>query len=262
MKGVALVVAENDLSQGIDSAADDLFTSDDANLDADWFGGYQAPDSPADIIDAEIIDEPAGKHSRIKSERPAPLERSAKTGPPNIDEWMHFFSKVCIRLATDWYLEFAFRGIDEDLLSDREIEKIRLEDEERDRIARPFAEYANKAKFTRKHGRMIIASADSIDAALQLGIWFSRVNRIANKYRGTTNTTKGTTRHPRFKPAAQQHTRAAPIFRPEPRIRPVVPVETESVANVSVGSDQQAASNGHTRVRHEPAGPVFNPGSG
>lgn len=241
------------------SDADALFTSEEVSTDDNSFGWFdgKVPDDPGDIVDAEILDEPAGRHSRkLTSDRPAPLDRGAKSGQPNIDEWQHFFSKVIIRLATDWYIEYAFRGIDEDMLSEREVERVKLADDERERIARPFAEYSNKSKFMRKHGRMIIASADSIDAALQLGMWFSRVNRIASKYRAP-----GTATNRRNKPTA---TRAAPVFRPQPRVyvqpEPVQD-DSEQMPDVSAGPREQAQANGHPR-RPDVLGPVYNPGSG
>jgi hypothetical protein len=223
----------------IASDAESLFSDAEAGKSPfDWFDD---PDSSAvgDIVDAEIVDD--GK-SRLKSDRPEALDRDAKSGIPNIDEWMHFFSNVILRLATDWYIEMAFRGVDEDLLSEREVDKIKLDKSERDRVARPLAEYSNKAKFTRKHGRMIIASADSIDAVLQLGMWFSRVNRIAAKYKGTRNM--------RIRPNV---VRAAPVFRPDP---PVSDFDDRSNEDVSAG--QSAAHGEHWRPNI--AGTVFNPG--
>lgn len=236
---------------GDTSLADDdtqvipLFTAEEVpGNDFDFFGGPSADD----IVDGEVIDEPGSR--RLKSDTPASLDRGAKSGVPNIDEWMHFFSKVVIRLSTDFYIDYAFRDVDEDALSEREIERIRLTDVERDRMARPFAEYSNKSKFMRKHGRMVIASADSIDAVIQMGMWFSRVNRIAAKHRGT-----------RVRRAArQQAARPAPIFRPQPR-QPAQP-EFVDRSDDNVGTGQSAPQPREPGWRPDIAGVVFNPTGG
>jgi hypothetical protein len=99
---------------------------------------------------------------------------------------MDFFSRILIRVACDWYIEWAFRGVDENRLTDREISRIQLSDEERQRIAVPFAELSHKSKFMRKHGRTIVASGGLFDAVIALGTWTSRVNRIARKYKTVT----------------------------------------------------------------------------
>lgn len=127
--------------------------------------------------DLEIAD-PTNRQDRKDNETP-------KAGPPRLDEWQDFFSRVLIKGLTERYVSWAFRGIDEELLTDREMQKLHLLKEERERIARPFSELANKAKFTRKHGRTIIGLSDSIDSVLALGMWFGRVNKIAEKYAKT-----------------------------------------------------------------------------
>lgn len=234
----------------------------DSDDDTQVFPAFVAEDVPAsdfdffnspagDVIDGEIVndDPPADNVRSLKSGVATNLDRSPKSGMPNIDEWMHFFSKVVIRLSTDFYIDYAFRDIDEEQLTDREIQRIRLTDLERDRMARPFAEYSNKSKFMRKHGRMIIASADSIDAVLQMGMWFSRVNRIASKYRGTR-----TTRLARPAPV-----RAAPVFSPTPRDVPDM-VDRSDEPDVSSGQSPPPARGDHWRP--DIAGRVFNPTGG
>lgn len=143
-----------------------------------------------DIVEAEIVDEESpgespvpstrGRRSRDKSDTPP---RQAKTGPPSLDEWTGFFSRVVLRVVTEYYISYAFRGIDEEMLTDREVERLAMSDDERQTIAVPFAEISNKSKFMRKHGRMIVASGDAFNALVVLGMWASRVNRIAAKYR-------------------------------------------------------------------------------
>jgi hypothetical protein len=132
------------------------------------------PDAdPGNIVDSNL--------PRADPEKPT--KTVAKSGPPLLDDWMDFFSRVVFRTFSDFYVDFSFRGIDEDSVSPADVEKLKLTQEERQEIAAPLASYANKSKFMRKHGRMIIAGADSIDALIILGMWMARVNRVAAKYR-------------------------------------------------------------------------------
>jgi hypothetical protein len=128
---------------------------------------------PGNIVDSNL--------PRADAEKP--VKKVAAAGIPNIDDWMDFFSRVVFRTFSDFYVDFAFRGVDEDAVSDSDVQKLKLTAEERAEIAAPLASYANKSKFMRKHGRMIIAGADSIDALIILGMWMARVNRVAAKYR-------------------------------------------------------------------------------
>lgn len=147
--------------------------------------------NPGDAIDSEISREPAvlpppqDEESVTKGfgRRRRKNPSDPKATPPNVDEWMDFFSRIVIRFLTEWYVDMMFRGIDEDNISDKDAAKLLLTDDERDVIARPFAEYANKNPFMRKHGRQIVAFADSFESIVILGKWYSRVNRIARKYR-------------------------------------------------------------------------------
>lgn len=148
--------------------------------------------SDGDVVDAEIVDDgtsdttsqaPAERARRSRARETPRTPREAKTGPPSLDEWTGFFSRVLLKVATEYYISYAFRGIDEDLLSEREVERLAMTDDERQLIAVPFAEISNKSKFMRKHGRMIVASGDAFNALVVFGMWASRVNRIATKYR-------------------------------------------------------------------------------
>ena len=114
---------------------------------------------------------------------PTPPPRDASKNIPSLDEWMDFFSRIFLRVLCDWYISFAFRGIDENLLSDREVDRLQLSEEERKRISVPLAELSNKSKVMRKYGRTIVASGGAFDALITLGTWASRVNRIASRYR-------------------------------------------------------------------------------
>lgn len=160
-----------------------------------------------DIVDAEIVPDtpeppieekpkPRARRTRkttaTTNELDKPLidpekEKGKKEGPksgiPDVDEWLDFFSRIVLRTLLDWYVDYAFRGIDEDLVSERDLERLVLTKDERNEIAAPLAEYANKNKFTRKHGREIVALADSMESMIVLTRYVMRVNRIARKYR-------------------------------------------------------------------------------
>lgn len=189
---------------------------------------------------------------RLRALPPGSLDRDAKGGIPNIDEWLHFFANVLIRLATNYYIDLAFRGVDEELLTIREVESITLDQEQRERIARPFAEFALKNKFTRKHGRSIIAMGDSIDAVVQLGMWFSNVNRLAKKYRDLSG---------RMPPQGQRTQQPPP---PPPPSRPTVVIVPEERRDDHGNAGQDSPGvNGHQRRdpgwRPDVPGPVVNP---
>lgn len=175
-------------------------------------------------------------HAKLRGDNRAELDRAAKTGIPSIDEWMDFFSRVLIKVATDYYIELAFRGIDEEMLTDREIARVKMANEERDRIARPFAELAYKTKFTRKHGRSIIAAAGSIDALVQIGMWYSRVGRIARKYQRLMN------------------------GQPPPRMQQPPPPQNQQYQQPEEGSGNvgsgQSTANGHERGWRPPVNGV------
>lgn len=197
----------------------------------------------AEAIDAEIVD-----HSRLKSD---PDERftskkdeKAKASAPRLDEWQDFFSRVLIRSVTDFYVDRAFRGIDEDWLSDSEIERIHLREAERNRIAKPFAELAHRTKIIKKHGRAIISLSDSIDSIITLGMWFSRVNRIAAKYHERAEREYG-------------YPRPAPVI----RMPVMTPHEEEGYDNGSFGqSTPEGTSRGGNTRPTVPAAPIFSPG--
>lgn len=148
-----------------------------------------------EVIEAELVEEPesvkpadrgrsrARTGSREKTATTSRAPRDAKAGPPSLDEWQNFFSRVVLRLVTEWYINYAFRGIDEDTLSDKELDRLAMTDDERQMIAVPFAELSHKSKLMRKYGRTIVASGDAINSLVVLAAWASRVNRIASKHR-------------------------------------------------------------------------------
>lgn len=141
---------------------------------------------PGPVIDAEINGTP-GEPQERKPVFPFGNRRREDTSepkrtPPNANEWLDFFSRIILRFATEFYIEFRFRGIDESLISDEDAERLLMTEEERDTIARPFAEYANKNPFLKKHGREIVALADSFESMVMLAQWYRRVDRVARKY--------------------------------------------------------------------------------
>lgn len=141
--------------------------------------------------------------SRLKQKPlPTPPPRDASKAIPSIDEWMDFFSRIFLRVVCDWYISFAFRGIDEEVLSDREVDRLQLSDEERKRIAVPLAELSNKSKIMRRYGRTIVASGGGFDALITLGTWASRVNRIASRHR--PKVANGRIMNERFGPGTQE----------------------------------------------------------
>lgn len=157
-------------------------------------------------------------------------EGKAKTTPPTADEWLDFFSRIVVRFITEWYVDAVFRKIDEDLVSDEDAARLLLTEEERNVIARPFAEFANKNKLMRKHGRQIVAFADSFESVYILAQWFGRVNRIARKYGKIVNAT-------------------------------TVRVKPEEKRDVNFGQSTQSNGNGYQRPDVSGLS-VFNPGTG
>ena len=228
-------------------------------------GDFTPEDLPTTIeVEAEPYELKDTRKARFRERLNAGRQRrrelepaAASTGIPKIDEWMTFFSHVLIRTATDFVIDMAFRGVDEALLTDREINSIRLSDEERDRIAKPFAEFAYKNRFARKHGREIISTAGSIDSLLQLGLWYTRVARLASKYRKIqsgeyvpNNFQMRTSRPPE-----------SPVREPAEQM-PQHPQSGSGVNDERPGQSTQAQHNGHDRNWRPPiAGEaIYNPG--
>lgn len=147
-----------------------------------------------DIVDAQLVDDAVKPADRAKSNGSATRTRAsraanddgprdAKSGPPSLDEWQKFFSRVLLKVITETYVNWVFRGIDEDIISERDIQRLMMTDDERKYISVPLAEVSNKSKFMRKHGRMIVASGDAFNAFVVMTAWANRVNRIAARYR-------------------------------------------------------------------------------
>jgi hypothetical protein len=155
----------------------------DAESPSPDFPDFDQPDiGPPLFAEDETGDGIDDSRLRLTPDEPPPA-RDAKAGVPSITEWEDFFSRILLRVACDWYIQQAFSGVDENLLTDREIQRIQLSDDEKRRIAVPFAELSHKSKVMRKYGRTIIASGGAFDAIITIGTWTSRVNRIARKYK-------------------------------------------------------------------------------
>jgi hypothetical protein len=110
-------------------------------------------------------------------------DQEARTGPPKIGEWQDFFARIVIRYGTDFYMNLMLRDIDSESLKPSDWAQLSITADERTAIARPFAEFANKSKVARKHGRLIVSSADSVESAILLMKWGRSVSRIARKYK-------------------------------------------------------------------------------
>lgn len=166
------------------------------------------PETPAHETASDVPKTPRQRsmaRSHTKSEKtdpdsaplidPEKLQRDKlKTGPPDANEWLDFFSRIILKVGMNAYIDMAFKDVNEDLVTPEDLAKIKVSREERDAIARPLAEYATKNPYTRKHGRQVVALTDSIESLMTLGIWMRRVNRIAKKYKPAKpkNTIRGT----------------------------------------------------------------------
>jgi hypothetical protein len=156
-----------------------------SEADADYQDPFDVPIGQPLFDEFESGDGIDDSKLRQKVEE-TPSPRDAKPGVPSLDEWLDFFSRILLRVACDWYIDFAFRGVDENSLTDREIDRIQMTEEERKRIAVPLAELSHKSKLMRRHGRTIIASGGAFDAIIALGAWTRRVQRIARRHKTHT----------------------------------------------------------------------------
>lgn len=136
---------------------------------------------PVDVPDVEAVSEPIPvREIAAKPEKTATSE--PKSGPPSLNEWQDFFGRIVIKLIVDYYL-FIVLGDLIDELSTHELKSILLSEEDLREVAAPLAELANKSGFMRKHGRFIVATADSFESVMTLLLWMRRVNRVAKKHR-------------------------------------------------------------------------------
>lgn len=167
--------------------------------------GSERPSSkPGEIIDAILIEDtseiPEPPTRRGTSTRNKRGETTA-TGAPTAHEWAEFLSRVVLRFGCDAYISLAFRGIEEDDVSERDLERLRLDNEERERIVEPLATLLSKSRFSKKRGRTIIAFGGSWESIVTLGMWCSRVNRISRRYRRERRDNSVNTRPPEANPS-------------------------------------------------------------
>lgn len=121
--------------------------------------------------------------SKRSGEKPVP---PPKVRAPDFSEWHDYLGNFAIKWITRGYVAFVFRGVDRyELLSDQDNQALELDDEQLSDVAKPLAHLANRSKIATKYGRVVIDSSDGVIACIQLGMWGSRVNRIARKYRET-----------------------------------------------------------------------------
>jgi len=130
----------------------------------------------------KVLDEEFKKPPKFIDEKPPPSEKP-KAGPPTLDEWQDFFARVVFLTLAEWYVSWCFRGVDENIVSDEDLKRCTLEKDERKAIALPLSELANKSSVARKHGRQLIAFFESAEAFILIGMWMSKVHRIARKYK-------------------------------------------------------------------------------
>jgi hypothetical protein len=87
-------------------------------------------------------------------------------------------------MLTEGYLNLVlYREIDEADLTEREKGLITLTKDELHEMAAPMAQFSAKNKTMRKHGRTVIAAAESYEALVDLFIWMRRVNKVAKRHR-------------------------------------------------------------------------------
>lgn len=159
-----------------------------ADFDASGIPSGPPPTVPPEETFSEphasrILDEEIKKPPRFEEKAPLKDSDKPKAGPPTLDEWQDFFARVVFLTIAEWYVSWAFRGIPEDIITDEDLAKCTLTREERKAIALPLSELANKSTVARKHGRQVIAFFESAEAFILIGMWMSKVHRIAGKYR-------------------------------------------------------------------------------
>lgn len=164
-------------------------TSSDAasSLDDDDLTPSPHPDWPGDRVKENVnkllADEVPQSSARMDEKPKVSEEDKAKAGPPTLAEWSDFFARLVLLTLAEWYVQWCFRGVPEEVISEDDLARCVLSKDERKAIALPMAELANKSALARKHGRKVIAFFESFESVILLGIWASKVHRIASKYR-------------------------------------------------------------------------------
>jgi len=142
------------------------------------------PQLPVAADSEEVVSEPLPGSRADRDERKRVRGEGIKTAPPNAEEWNKFLALTLLRLLTEAYLHLVlFRDVDESLLTHHERELISLSKEDLLDITAPVSVVVSRQKIARKHGRELIALADSFESIVDLFVWMRRVNKIARKYR-------------------------------------------------------------------------------
>lgn len=145
-------------------------------------GRHHADSSAVDADKPPVKRGPGRPRKEPEEKKPAPAP--LKIRPPDFSEWHDYLGDFALKWTWRGYVAFAFRGIDRyDVLSPADNEALELDPEELADIAKPIAHLADRSKFGKRYGRIIIDSSDGVAAFIQLGMAASRVNRIARKYR-------------------------------------------------------------------------------
>jgi hypothetical protein len=170
-----------------------------------------------------------------------------------------------MRTALEGYVTLMLRDIE---LSEAEEKSIELDKDDLKEMSAPLASYASKTKWGRKHGREIIAAADSYEALVALGIWMRRVNKIARRHRGE-KPPKGIARNLHAHSATGTHSQPAMPQRPVempmapnmgPPVQSAIYAEAERVG--ANGSSGQSEGQGIRKPQYPPIGYIANPGTG
>lgn len=184
--------------------------------------------SPESRSDVPYVDKPDKAQSADDSKK-------AKTTIPTVAEWQDFIGRTALRFITDGYITLMLRDI-EHLLSEHERELIRLSKQDLTDLAAPMAELAYKSPMLRKRGRLIVASADSIEAVWTLVFWMRRVQRIAKRHQIELR---------------QQNAAQSNVY-----IRP------EDVINANGNLRKDQGSGGNVRPEEGFGPTLYNPGTG
>jgi hypothetical protein len=144
----------------------------------DW-ARFSQPNGDA----ARVLNEEVRTGPRFEEKPPTTPADKPKAGPPTLDEWQDFFARVVFLTLAEWYVQWCFRGVPEDIVSDEDLQRCILTKEERKAIALPLSELANKSSTARRHGRQVIAFFETAESFILIGMWAAKVHRIAGKYR-------------------------------------------------------------------------------
>lgn len=173
--------------------------SDEAGISSEdaYSDGPEPVVPPADVLDdwARFSESPGARTQdagrvlndeappRVREKPPVTERDKPKAGPPTLDEWQDFFARVVFLTLAEWYVQWCFRGVPEEVVSDEDLQRCILTKDERKAIALPLSELANKSSTARRHGRQVIAFFETAESFILIGMWAAKVHRIAGKYR-------------------------------------------------------------------------------